>query len=83
MLLTDVEIGSLASRVRRKIEMVKLLEEEDATDTAKIVFNDIKQTFGMIPNLFKAIAAANPGWLETPSPIPFRNCPVTSSHDSA
>ena len=44
--------------------MVKLLQEEEATDTAKFVFSDIKQTFGMIPNLFKAMAAADPGWLE-------------------
>jgi len=44
--------------------MVKLLQEEEAADMARFVFSDIKQTFGMIPNLFKAMAAVDPAWLE-------------------
>ena len=44
--------------------MVKLLEEEAATDSVEIVYQDIKHNFGMIPNLFKAMAASDPVWLE-------------------
>lgn len=44
--------------------MTELLQESDAVETAKLVYDDIRQTFGMIPNLFKAMAAANPAWLE-------------------
>jgi len=44
--------------------MVKLLEEEDATNNVEIIYKDIKNNFGMIPNFFKAMAAADPSWLE-------------------
>ena len=44
--------------------MVKLLEEEDATNSVELIYKDIKDNFGMIPNLFKAMAAADPIWLE-------------------
>jgi len=62
--LKEANINDFVSNIKGKITMVKLLQDEEATDTAKFVFNDIKQTFGMIPNLFKAIAAADPCWLE-------------------
>ena len=44
--------------------MVKLLEEEDATNSVELIYKDIKDNFCMIPNLFKAMAAADPTWLE-------------------
>lgn len=43
--------------------MTKLLSEQEATGTARAVYGDIKKTFGMVPNLFKAMAAADPDWL--------------------
>ncbi len=43
--------------------MTKLLSEEQATGTARAVYDDIKKNFGMVPNLFKAMAAADPEWL--------------------
>ncbi|MGR9117156.1 MAG: carboxymuconolactone decarboxylase family protein [Gammaproteobacteria bacterium] len=43
--------------------MAHLLSEEEATGTARTVYDDIKKTFGMVPNLFKAMAAADPDWL--------------------
>ena len=43
--------------------MPKLLDEHDATGKAKEVYDDIKQTFGMVPNLFKVMGAADPEWL--------------------
>lgn len=45
--------------------MVKLLEEEQAHGKCHDIFEDIKNTFGMIPNLFKAIGAADADWLES------------------
>ncbi len=44
--------------------MVKLIEEEDATNSVELVYKDIKNNFDMIPNLFKAMAASDPVWLE-------------------
>jgi len=52
------------SDIKGNSKMVELLQEEEAAGTAKLVYDDIKQTFGMIPNLFKAMAAADPCWLE-------------------
>ncbi len=43
--------------------MTTLLSEEQATGKTQEVYKDIKNTFGMIPNLFKAMAAADPDWL--------------------
>lgn len=43
--------------------MVKLLEE-DATNNVEIIYKDIKNNFSMVPNLFKAMAAIDPNWLE-------------------
>lgn len=44
--------------------MTNLLELDVATGKAKELYDDIHNTFGMVPNLFKAIAAADPNWLE-------------------
>ena len=43
--------------------MSTLLSEQDATGTAKEVYEDIQKTFGMVPNFFKAQAAVDPNWL--------------------
>ncbi len=47
-----------------KKQKMLLLEEQESTGTTKIVYDDIKRTFGIIPNLFKVMAAADPDWLE-------------------
>lgn len=44
--------------------MTDLLEENEATGKVQDVYADIKNSFGMVPNLFKAMAAADPDWLE-------------------
>lgn len=44
--------------------MKELLSEEEATGKAKLVFEDIARSFGMVPNFFKAQAAVDPDWLE-------------------
>ncbi len=44
--------------------MVKLLEEEDAINGVELIYSDIKENLGMVPNLFKAMAAIDPIWLE-------------------
>jgi len=44
--------------------MIELLEEDKAGETAKIVYDDIKNSLGIIPNIFKAMAAVDPRWLE-------------------
>lgn len=44
--------------------MTRLLEEEEAGGDVKIIYDDIRRTFGMVPNLFKVMAAADPSWLE-------------------
>ena len=43
--------------------MTQFITEEQATGKTKEVYKDIKNTFGMVPNLFKAMAAADPDWL--------------------
>ena len=43
--------------------MFKQITEEQATGEIQEVYKDIKNTFGMVPNLFKAMAAADPDWL--------------------
>jgi uncharacterized peroxidase-related enzyme len=42
--------------------MAKLISEEQATGQTKDIFLEIKNAFGMVPNLFKAMAA-DPEWL--------------------
>lgn len=44
--------------------MNNLPSEEEVTGKAKDVLTEIKQTFGMVPNFFKAQAAVDPEWLE-------------------
>jgi AhpD family alkylhydroperoxidase len=46
--------------------MVKYVEEQDAKDQVRKVYDDIKQVFGLkfVPNLFKAMAH-HPAYLET------------------
>ena len=44
--------------------MTQFITENQATGKAKEVYEDIKNNFGMVPNLFKAMAASDPGWLE-------------------
>jgi len=44
--------------------MSRLLSEEEATGKVKDVFEEIRSGFGMVPNFFKAQAAADPDWLE-------------------
>ncbi len=48
--------------------MIQLLSEEHATGKVKEVYEDIKQTFGMVPNLFKVMGAADPDWLASSHP---------------
>ena len=44
--------------------MTNLLTEEAATGTAKEVYGEIKEAFGMIPNFFAAQGAVDEKWLE-------------------
>jgi uncharacterized peroxidase-related enzyme len=44
--------------------MTNLFESDVVTGKAKDLYDDIQKTFGMVPNLFKAIAPADPDWLE-------------------
>ncbi len=44
--------------------MKQLLSENEATGKAKIILDDIKSHFGMVPNFFQAQAAVDPDWLE-------------------
>lgn len=41
-----------------------LISDEQATGKVKEVFEEIKSNFGMVPNFFRAQAAADPDWLE-------------------
>ena len=43
--------------------MAQFITEDQATGKTKEVYEDIKNTFGMVPNLFKAMAASDPEWL--------------------
>jgi hypothetical protein len=44
--------------------MVTMISDEEATGKTKAVYDDIRNNFGMVPNLFKAMAAVDPDWLE-------------------
>ena len=44
--------------------MTQFMTEEQATGKTKEVYDDIKNSFGMVPNLFKAMAASDSDWLE-------------------
>ncbi len=44
--------------------MAELLSDEQATGKVKEVYDEIRASLGMIPNFFRAQAAANPEWLE-------------------
>ena len=44
--------------------MNKLPSEDEVTGKAKEILTEIKETFGMVPNFFKAQAAVDPDWLE-------------------
>lgn len=44
--------------------MSQLIEEHEAEEKVKEVYEEIKKDFGMIPNFFKAQAAVSPDWLE-------------------
>ncbi len=43
--------------------MTKLISEQEATGKIRDVYDDIRKNFGMVPNLFKTMAAADPDWL--------------------
>ncbi|MDH5479978.1 MAG: carboxymuconolactone decarboxylase family protein [Nitrosomonas sp.] len=43
--------------------MTHFLEPQDATGLAKEIYDDIEANFGMVPNIFKAMGAADPKWL--------------------
>ncbi len=43
---------------------MKLISEKEATGKTKEIYREIKSNFGMVPNLFQAMAAVSPGWLE-------------------
>jgi uncharacterized peroxidase-related enzyme len=44
--------------------MSNLPSEEEVTGKSRDVLTEIKRTFGMVPNFFKAQAAVDPDWLE-------------------
>lgn len=44
--------------------MTELIEEDKAIGKTKEIYQDIKNHFGMIPNLLKSMAATDPDWLE-------------------
>lgn len=44
--------------------MAELLSDEEATGETKELFDDIRDRFGMVPNFFRALAAADPDWLK-------------------
>jgi len=44
--------------------MVEILSEQEASGRTLEVYDDIKSTFGMVPNFFKAQAAVDPDWME-------------------
>ncbi len=44
--------------------MTNLPTENEVTGKAKDILTEIKEAFGMVPNFFKAQAAADPDWLE-------------------
>ncbi len=44
---------------------IKMIPEEEAADTVKVIYDEIKDTFGIdfVPNLYK-VMAPNPAYLE-------------------
>lgn len=44
--------------------MNKQRSEDEATGKARIILEEIKNRFGMVPNFFEAQAAMDPDWLE-------------------
>ncbi len=44
--------------------MADLLSDEQATGKVKDIYDEIRENLGMVPNFFRALAAANPEWLE-------------------
>ncbi len=44
--------------------MTRLLTEEEATGKAKQLLEEIRETLGMVPNFFRALAAVDADWLE-------------------
>ena len=44
--------------------MAKLLSDDQATGKAAELYEEIRDRFGMVPNFFRAQAAADPEWLE-------------------
>lgn len=44
--------------------MTKFISDEEATGKVKVIFDDIRSNFGMVPNFFRAQAGVDPEWLE-------------------
>jgi AhpD family alkylhydroperoxidase len=44
--------------------MADLLSDEEAAGKVREIYDEIRANLGMIPNFFRAQAAANPEWLE-------------------
>ena len=42
--------------------MCKMINEDQAVGKVSEVYNEIRSTFGMVPNFFKAQAAVDPEW---------------------
>lgn len=43
--------------------MTRMLDENEATGKTKEIFEEIREAFGQVPNLFRAQAAVDPEWL--------------------
>ena len=44
--------------------MIKMILEEEATGKVKDIYDEINEHLGLVPNLFKAMAADDVEWLE-------------------
>lgn len=44
--------------------MTELMSDEEANGKVKEIYEEISSNFGMVPNFFRAQAAADPEWLE-------------------
>ncbi|HFC47103.1 MAG TPA: carboxymuconolactone decarboxylase family protein [Dissulfuribacter thermophilus] len=44
--------------------VVELITDDKATGKVKEVFDEIREELGMVPNFFRALAGADPDWLE-------------------
>lgn len=44
--------------------MTNLMQDREATGKAKDLLDEIRNSFGLVPNLFRAQAAIDPDWLE-------------------